>query len=247
MNKYRRFKYPFGGETPEEFAAARQQYYANTSADAYQQIAPSSTPSNLKHVEATIPEVKEYMERTGREVTDYINRNYRTQPDTRKGKLIRNHDNKYDYYKVGDRLYTRRKGTDTWTDISDNKLAVNRINEFIRKPNSSPKKNETPAIETKTTSAPKANVTPKSSNNNKSTRVSGANSYSAGPTLDNVRKAIYSRPTQFTPSKAPARSKVNKPTQPQGRRLTEPKTRPYVYHGNTKYNVYTNGKGQWIE
>lgn len=163
MNKYRRFKYPFGGETPEEFAAARQQYYQNISDDTYRQL--NSIPSNVKHVDAN-SETREYINRTGQQVQKYIN-SQNNQPDTRKGKLIRNHDNKYDYYKVGDRLYTRRKGTDTWTDISDNKAAVNIINSYLRN-NSSNKSNTS------------SNT---SSTNN--TRVAEAKTYDAG-TLNDV-------------------------------------------------------------
>lgn len=131
MNKYRRFKYPFGGETPEEFADARRAYYENVSNDAYQQIASGSTPNNIKHIEPNIPGVKDYIERTGREVTDYINRNYNNQPSSRKGKLIRNHDKLYDYYKDGDKLYYRKKGGKNWIDISDNDVAQKRINATI--------------------------------------------------------------------------------------------------------------------
>ena len=131
MNKYRRFKYPFGGETPQEFADARRAYYENVDNSALQQITASAIPNNLKHIEPTIPEVRDYMERTGREVTDYINRNYNNQPSARKGKIIRNHDKLYDYYKDGDKLYYRKKGGKNWIDISDNETAQKRINATI--------------------------------------------------------------------------------------------------------------------
>lgn len=52
-----------------------------------------------------------------------------------KGVLIRNHDKRYDYFKTADgRLLTRRKGTNNWIDISDNNLAVSRINSYLSKP-----------------------------------------------------------------------------------------------------------------
>lgn len=131
MNKYRRFKYPYGGETPQEFADARRAYYENVSNAAYQQLVANSTPSNIKHIEPTIPGVKDYVERTGQEVKDYINRNYNNQPSSSKGKIIRNHDKLYDYYKDGDKLFYRKKGGKNWIDISDNDVAQKRINATI--------------------------------------------------------------------------------------------------------------------
>ena len=252
MNNYRRFKYPFGGETPEEFAAARQQYYANTSADAYQQIAPSSTPSNLKHVEATIPEVRDYMERTGREVTDYINRNYNNQPSARKGKIIRNHDKLYDYYKDGDKLYYRKKGGKNWINISDNEVAQKRINATISRNKrsygnnkSEVKQKEEATSVVPATSTPKATTALTRTQNNN--RVQGSGSYKSETITDIVRNAIYGKRPQFTPSKIKPSSIPTKNIKPQGRRLNEPKTRPYTYYDGRKYNIYTDGKGNWIE
>lgn len=189
MNNYRRFKYPFGGETPQEFADARRAYYENVSNDAYQQIASGSTPTNLKHVEATSPEVRDYIERTGREVTDYINRNYNNQPSARKGKIIRNHDKLYDYYKDGDKLYYRKKGGKNWIDISDNDVAQKRINATIarnKKSYSKPKNSSQTVEDNKTYDAGTLNdvvVTstrrkaPVSTSISAPRRIQGANSY----------------------------------------------------------------------
>lgn len=255
MNKYRRFKYPFGGETPEEFADARRAYYENVSNDAYQQIASGSTPNNIKHIEPNIPGVKDYIERTGQEVTDYINRNYNNQPSARKGKLIRNHDKLYDYYKDGDKLYYRKKGGKNWIDISDNDVAQKRINATIArnkrsygKPNNSSSES---VKDNKTYDAGTLNdvvVTGNRSNNSSiPKRVQGSTAYKSDAINDIVKNAIYGKKPQFTPSKVKPSSIPTRNVKSQDRRLTEPKTRPYTYHGGRKYNIYTDGKGNWIE
>lgn len=254
MNNYRRFKYPFGGETPQEFADARRAYYENISNDAYQQIASGSTPNNIKHIEPSIPGVKDYIERTGQEVTDYINRNYNNQPSARKGKIIRNHDKLYDYYKDGDKLYYRKKGGKNWIDISDNDVAQKRINATIarnKRSYSKPKNSSQTVEDNKTYDAGTLNdvVVTDTRHNTPSSpkRVQGSTAYKTDAINDIVRNAIYGKRPQFTPSKVKPSSNSGKNVKPQGRRFTEPKTRPYTYIGGKRYNTFTDSKGNWIE
>lgn len=47
--------------------------------------------------------------------------------------IIRNHDSVWDYKIQDGKLFTRRKGNNTWIDISDNTEAVNKIQKFTGK------------------------------------------------------------------------------------------------------------------
>ena len=134
MNKYRRFKYPFGGETPEEFADARRAYYENTGNTAMQAI--NATPvvnanTVTQPIDETSPRefLRQYTERVRPEVERRVNEMNRRPSGN--GRIIRNHDKLYDYYKDGDKLYYRKKGGKNWIDISDNDVAQKRINATI--------------------------------------------------------------------------------------------------------------------
>ena len=134
MNKYRRFKYPFGGETPQEFADARRAYYENAGNSAMEAI--NATPvvnSNTitRPIDETSPReyLRQYTERVRPEVERKVNEMNRRPSGN--GRIIRNHDKLYDYYKDGDRLYYRKKGGKNWIDISDNEVAQKRINDTI--------------------------------------------------------------------------------------------------------------------
>lgn len=258
MNKYRRFKYPFGGETPQEFADARRAYYENVNNSAMQAI--NATPvinanTVTQPIDETSPRefLRQYTERVRPEVERRVNEMNRRPSGN--GKIIRNHDKLYDYYKDGDKLYYRKKGGKNWIDISDNDVAQKRINATIARNKRSygnnksevKQKEETTSV-APATPAPKDTTAPtRTQNNNNNNRVQGSGSYKSDTITDIVRNAIYGKRPQFTPSKAKPSSTSNKNTKPQGRRLTEPKTRPYTYHGGRKYNIYTDGKGNWIE
>ena len=134
MNKYRRFKYPFGGETPQEFAAARQQYYENVGNSAMEAI--NATPvinanTITQPIDETSPReyLRQYTERVRPEIERKVNEMNRRPSGN--GRIIRNHDKLYDYYKDGDKLYYRKKGGKNWIDISDNETAQKRINATI--------------------------------------------------------------------------------------------------------------------
>lgn len=134
MNKYRRFKYPFGGETPQEFADARRAYYENAGNTAMQAI--NATPivnanTVTQPFDETSPReyLRQYTERVRPEIERKVNEMNRRPSGN--GKIIRNHDKLYDYYKDGDKLYYRKKGGKNWIDISDNETAQKRINATI--------------------------------------------------------------------------------------------------------------------
>ena len=134
MNKYRRFKYPFGGETPQEFADARRAYYENESNTALQAInaAPVVNANTVTQpFDETSPReyLRQYTERVRPEVERRVNEMNRSPSGN--GRIIRNHDKLYDYYKDGDKLYYRKKGGKNWIDISDNDVAQKRINATI--------------------------------------------------------------------------------------------------------------------
>ena len=258
MNKYRRFKYPFGGETPQEFADARRAYYENVDNIAMQAI--NATPvvnSNTitQPIDETSPReyLRQYTERVRPEVERKVNEMNRRPSGN--GRIIRNHDKLYDYYKDGDKLYYRKKGGKNWIDISDNDVAQKRINATIARNKRTYGKSNNSSSESvkdnKTYDAGTLNdvVVTNNRNNNSSTprRVQGSTSYKSDTINDIVRNAIYGKRPQFTPSKVKSSSTPTKNVKPQGRRLTEPKTRPYTYHGGRKYNIYTDGKGNWIE
>ena len=199
MNKYRRFKYPFGGETPQEFADARRAYYENIDNTAMQAI--NATPvvnSNTitQPIDETSPReyLRQYTERVRPEVERKVNEMNRRPSGN--GRIIRNHDKLYDYYKDGDKLYYRKKGGKNWIDISDNDVAQKRINATIARNKRTYGKSNNSSSETvkdnKTYDAGTLNdvvVTGKKRNkpsNNKSykkptndTRVAGAKAYLA--------------------------------------------------------------------
>lgn len=134
MNNYRRFKYPFGGETPQEFADARRAYYENESNTALQAInaAPVVNANTVTQpFDETSPReyLRQYTERVRPEVERRVNEMNRRPSGN--GRIIRNHDKLYDYYKDGDKLYYRKKGGKNWIDISDNDVAQKRINATI--------------------------------------------------------------------------------------------------------------------
>ena len=134
MNNYRRFKYPFGGETPQEFADARRAYYENESNTALQAInaAPVVNANTVTQpFDETSPReyLRQYTERVRPDLERRINEMNRRPSGN--GRIIRNHDKLYDYYKDGDKLYYRKKGGKNWIDISDNDVAQKRINATI--------------------------------------------------------------------------------------------------------------------
>lgn len=255
MNKYRRFKYPYGGETPQEFADARRAYYENAGNTAIQAI--NATPvvnanTVTQPFDETSPReyLRQYTERVRPEVERKVNEMNRRPSGN--GKIIRNHDKLYDYYKDGDKLYYRKKGGKNWIDISDNDVAQKRINATIARNKRSysnnksevKQKEEATPVAPATTTSKTTNVPTRTQNNN---RVQGSGSYKSDTINDIVRNAIYGKRPQFIPSKVKPSSTPTKNVKPQGRRLNEPKTRPYTYHGGRKYNIYTDGKGNWIE
>lgn len=281
MNKYRRFKYPFGGETPQEFADARRAYYENVSNSAMQAI--NATPvinanTVTQPFDETSPReyLRQYTERVRPEVERKVNEmNIRPSGN---GRIIRNHDKLYDYYKDGDKLYYRKKGGKNWIDISDNDVAQKRINATIARNKRSYGKPKTSSDEytpeemraqgfvqnnkgywvrpkdledSETYDADTLNdvVVTGTRHNTPSSprRVQGSTAYKSDTINDIVKNAIYGKKPQFTPSKVKPSSTPTRNVKPQGRRLTEPKTRPYTYHGGRKYNIYTDGKGNWIE
>ena len=134
MNNYRRFKYPFGGETPQEFADARRAYYENVGNTAMEAI--NATPvvnanTVTQPIDETSPReyLRQYTERVRPEIERRVNEMNRRPSGN--GRIIRNHDKLYDYYKDGDKLYYRKKGGKNWIDISDNDVAQKRINATI--------------------------------------------------------------------------------------------------------------------
>lgn len=257
MNKYRRFKYPFGGETPQEFADARRAYYENAGNSAMQAInavpvVNANTATQPFDENSPREYLRQYTERVRPEVERRVNEMNRKPSGN--GRIIRNHDKLYDYYKDGDKLYYRKKGGKNWIDISDNDVAQKRINATIarNKRTYGKSNNSSETIkDNKTYNAGTLNdvVVTNNRSNNSSTprRVQGSTSYKSDTINDIVRNAIYGKRPQFTPSKVKPSSTPTRNVKPQGRRLTEPKTRPYTYHGGRKYNIYTDGKGNWIE
>ena len=246
MNKYRRFKFPFGGETPQEFADARRAYYENAGNSAMEAI--NATPVvNANTVTQSFDEtspreyLRQYTERVRPEIERKVNEMNRRPSGN--GRIIRNHDKLYDYYKDGDKLYYRKKGGKNWIDISDNDVAQKRINATIARNKRTYGKSNNSSSETvkdnKTYDAGTLNnvvvTSTRRSNSSTPRRVQGSTSYK------------YDAIPPFVPTKVKPSSNSGKNVKPQGRRLTEPKTRPYTYHGGRKYNIYTDGKGNWIE
>lgn len=248
MNKYRRFKYPFGGTgyvDPSNPTPDLQSILA------YQDNLPvANNTGNVQLVNEPRQYLQEYTERVRPEIERKVNEMNRRPSGN--GKIIRNHDKLYDYYKDGDKLYYRKKGGKNWIDISDNDVAQKRINATIARNKKSYGNNKN-EVKQKTETTPVALATPapkvttastRTQNNN---RVQGSGSYKSDTITDIVRNAIYGKRPQFTPSKVQPSSTSVRNAKPQGRRLNEPKTRPYTYHGGRKYNIYTDGKGNWIE
>ena len=245
MNNYRRFKYPFGGETPQEFADARRAYYENAGNSAMEAI--NATPvvnanTVTQPFDETSPReyLRQYTERVRPDLERKVNEMNRRPSGN--GRIIRNHDKLYDYYKDGDKLYYRKKGGKNWIDISDNDVAQKRINATIarnKKTYGKPKTSSESIKDNTTYDAGTLNdvVVTGTRRNTPSTpkRVQGSTSYK------------YNAITPFVPSKVKPSSNSGKNVKPQGRRLTEPKTRPYTYIGGKKYYTYTDSKGNWIE
>ena len=198
MNKYRRFKYPFGGETPQEFADARRAYYENESNSALQAInavpvVNANTATQPFDESSPREYLRQYTERIRPDLERKVNEMNRRPSGN--GRIIRNHDKLYDYYKDGDKLYYRKKGGKNWIDISDNDVAQKRINATIarnKRSYSKPKTSSETVKDNKTYDAGTLNdvvVTGKKRNkpsNSKSyqkptnnTRVAGAKAYLA--------------------------------------------------------------------
>lgn len=129
MNKYRRFKYPFGGTgyvDPSNPTPDLQTILA------YQNDLPvAKNTGSVQPINEPRQYLQEYTERVRPEVERKVNEMNRRPSGN--GKIIRNHDKLYDYYKDGDRLYYRKKGGKNWIDISDNDVAQKRINATIAK------------------------------------------------------------------------------------------------------------------
>lgn len=127
MNKYRRFKYPFGGTgyvDPSNPTPDLQTILA------YQDNLPvAKNTGSVQPINEPRQYLQEYTERVRPEVERKVNEMNRRPSGN--GKIIRNHDKLYDYYKDGDRLYYRKKGGKNWIDISDNDVAQKRINATI--------------------------------------------------------------------------------------------------------------------
>ena len=192
MNKYRRFKYPFGGNSyvdPSNPTPDLQTILA------YQDNIPvAKNTGSVQLVNDPSQYLQEYTERVRPEIERKVNEMNRRPSGN--GRIIRNHDKLYDYYKDGDKLYYRKKGGKNWIDISDNDVAQKRINATIARNKKSYGKPKTSSSETvkdnKTYDAGTLNdvvVTGKKRNkpsNSKSyqkptnnTRVAGAKAYLA--------------------------------------------------------------------
>lgn len=195
MNKYRRFKYPFGGTgyvDPSNPTPDLQTILA------YQDNLPvARNTGGVQLVNDPSQYLQEYTERVRpdleRKVAE-VKKQYSNVP--KGGTIVRNHDKLYDYYKDGDKLYYRKKGGKNWIDISDNDVAQKRINATIARNKRTYGKSNNSSSETvkdnKTYDAGTLNdvvVTGKKRNkpsNNKSykkptndTRVAGAKAYLA--------------------------------------------------------------------
>lgn len=127
MNKYRRFKYPFGGTgyvDPSNPTPDLQTILA------YQDSLPvAKNTGGVQLVNDPSQYLQEYTERVRPEIERKVNEMNRRPSGN--GRIIRNHDKLYDYYKDGDKLYYRKKGGKNWIDISDNDVAQKRINATI--------------------------------------------------------------------------------------------------------------------
>lgn len=127
MNKYRNFKFPFGGTgyvDPSNPTPDLQTILA------YQDNLPvTKNTDSVQLVNDPSQYLQEYTERVRPEVERKVNEMNRRPSGN--GRIIRNHDKLYDYYKDGDKLYYRKKGGKNWIDISDNETAQKRINATI--------------------------------------------------------------------------------------------------------------------
>ena len=174
---------------------------------------------------------------------------------SKEGIVINNHDRLYDYYKVGNNLYYKKKGDEGWIDISNNQLAQQRINNTLvrNKINYGKDKNSSSKTveDNKTYDAGTLNdvVVTNTKYNIPSSlkRIQGSTDYKLDAINNIVRNAIYGKRPQFVPSKVKSSTNNSKNIKPQGKRLKEPKSRPYSYIGGYKYYIYTDSKGNWIE
>ena len=127
MNKYRRFKYPFGGTGYVDTSNPTPDLQSIL---AYQDNLPiTKNTGSVQLVNEPRQYLQEYTERVRPEVERKVNEMNRRPSGN--GRIIRNHDKLYDYYKDGDKLYYRKKGGKNWIDISDNETAQKRINATI--------------------------------------------------------------------------------------------------------------------
>ena len=127
MNNYRRFKYPFGGTgyvDPSNPTPDLQTILA------YQDNLPvAKNTGGVQLISDPSQYLQEYTERVRPDLERKVNEMNRRPSGN--GRIIRNHDKLYDYYKDGDKLYYRKKGGKNWIDISDNETAQKRINATI--------------------------------------------------------------------------------------------------------------------
>lgn len=153
------------------------------------------------------------------------------------GIVINNHDRLYDYYKVGNNLYYKKKGDEGWIDISDNQLAQQRINNTLARNNAV--RNTASVNNTPTEPVNKHKELINSLKSNK--YLINDNNYINN--INNIGKNTIYKPQVFTPTKiTPKQSQ-----KPKGKRLEKPKSRPYSYIGGYKYYIYTDSKGNWIK
>lgn len=161
MNKYRRFKYPFGGTgyvDPSNPTPDLQTILA------YQDNLPVGNNTNsVQLVNDPNQYLQEYTERVRpdleRKVAE-VKKQYSNVP--KGGTIVRNHDKLYDYYKSGDKLYYRKKGGKNWINISDNDVAQKKINDTIARNKKSygGNKNATKKEETSKAASAKTQATP---------------------------------------------------------------------------------------
>lgn len=184
MNKYRRFKFPFGGTgyvDPSNPTPDLQTILA------YQDNLPVGNNTNsVQLVNDPSQYLQEYTERVRPEVERKVNEMNRRPSGN--GRIIRNHDKLYDYYKDGDKLYYRKKGGKNWIDISDNDVAQKRINDTIARNKKSygGNKNANKKEETSKTASAETQATPVTQNTTKvSTPVSKSTNNPARKAVNN--------------------------------------------------------------
>lgn len=156
---------------------------------------------------------------------------------SKNGIVINNHDRLYDYYKVGNNLYYKKKGDEGWIDISNNQLAQQRINNTLAKNNAL--RNIASVNNTPTEPVNKHKELINSLKSNK--YLINDNNYINN--INNIGKNTIYKPQVFTPTKVTPKQSQK----PQGKQIKEPKSRPYRYIGGYKYYIYTDSKGNWIK